>query len=181
MTSRDSAAGRRSASSGGRAAPDPAKGLLEDSGLCVCGNLRMAARLVTSFYDAALRPCGIEANQMAMLWIAFSNGALPGSELARQAGMDQSTASRNLAVLQARRLVRTVPSPDDRRQRLVVLTRAGRATLLRAYPRWKAAQRQLAEGAAPLGDVVALGRALRRMTRAMQAAEEGSPLRVPLD
>ena len=46
-------------------------------GMCVCGNLRMAARLVTAYYDAALRPCGIEANQMAMLWVAHAEDAQP--------------------------------------------------------------------------------------------------------
>jgi DNA-binding MarR family transcriptional regulator len=184
MASRDNASSRRSApgaSRGAGASVDPARGLREDAGQCFCGNLRMAARLVTSYYDAALRPCGIEANQMIMLWAVFTHGSRPGGELARESGMDQSTASRNLGVLQARGLVRTVASTEDRRQRLVVLTRAGRATLLRAYPRWRAAQRQLADGADSLGDVVAVGRMLRRLARALQASDAAGSTADPLD
>ena len=121
-------------------AADIEAALREREGECVCGNLRMAARVVTAFYDAALKPSGIEANQMVMLWVAHSGGTKPASWLAHAAGMDQSTASRNLAVLEARGLVATQASDDDRRQRLVRLTPRGRTALFRAYPLWEKAQ-----------------------------------------
>jgi DNA-binding MarR family transcriptional regulator len=139
-------------------------------GVCVCGNLRMAARLVTAYYDSALRPCGIEANQMMMLWVAHVEDAQPASQLALAAGMDQSTASRNLAVLEARGLVASVPSPADRRQRLVHLTRRGRSTLIRAFPRWQRAQADLAALTADIADVVRVGRLLRKVSRRLQNA-----------
>ena len=144
--------------------------LRAQQGVCVCGNLRMAARLVTAHFDAALRPCGIEANQMMMLWVAHAEDAQSASELAHAAGMDQSTASRNLAVLQARGLVASMPSPQDGRQRLVRLTRRGRATLVRAYPRWQQAQAELAAMTSDLGDVVGVGRLLRKVSRRLQDA-----------
>ena len=59
----------------------------------------MASRLVTAYYDEVLRPCGIEANQMTMLWVAHAADGQPAKELARATGMDQSTASRTEAVL----------------------------------------------------------------------------------
>jgi DNA-binding MarR family transcriptional regulator len=139
-------------------------------GACVCGNLRMAARLVTAYYDSALRPCGIEANQMMMLWVAHADRARPASQLAHAAGMDQSTASRNLAVLEARGLVATVPSPADRRLRLVRLTRRGKSTLVRAFPRWQQAQADLAALTSDIGDVVRVGRLLRKVSRRLQEA-----------
>ena len=64
---------------------------------------------------------------MTMLWVAHSEAAQPANQLAHAAGMDQSTASRNLAVLEARGLVASVPRPDDRRQRLIRLTRRGKS------------------------------------------------------
>ena len=139
-------------------------------GHCICGNLRMAARLVTAFYDEALKPAGIEANQMMMLWVAHAGGSMPAKALASAAGMDPSTASRNLAVLESRGLVSSSPAPDDRRQRQVVLTRRGRSTLVRAFPRWRRAQAELADLTRDMVDVVALGRELRRVARRMQAA-----------
>jgi DNA-binding MarR family transcriptional regulator len=139
------------------------------AGHCICGNLRMAARLVTAHYDAALRPCGIEANQMAMLWVIHAGGDLSSHEVAHGVGIDQSTASRNLAVLEARGLVRSTPSREDRRQRVVRLTAHGRRTLIRAYPLWQQAQRDVAALTADLADLGGVGRTLRRVTRRLQA------------
>jgi DNA-binding MarR family transcriptional regulator len=144
--------------------------LRAQQGMCVCGNLRMAARLVTAYYDAALRPCGIEANQMAMLWVAHAEDAQPASQLAHAAGMDQSTASRNLAVLEARGLVASIPSTDDRRQRLIRLTRRGKSVLLRALPRWQQAQVALASATGDIADMVSVGRLLRKVSRRLQDA-----------
>jgi DNA-binding MarR family transcriptional regulator len=144
--------------------------LRERAGTCVCGNLRMAARLMTLHFDAALRPAGIEANQMAMLWVIHAGGALSSSAVAHGVGIDQSTASRNLTVLEARSLVRMAASPDDRRQRMVSLTAEGKRALLRAYPLWEKAQAEVQAMHADLADVSAVGRTLRRVTRRMQAA-----------
>lgn len=144
--------------------------LRDEAGTCVCGNLRMAARLVTAHYDAALRPCGIEANQMVMLWVIHAGDALSSNAVAHGAGIDRSTASRNLAVLEKRGLVASVPAQDDRRQRVLTLTRDGRRTLLRAYPLWRRAQAEVVAMHADLADLAGVGRTLRRVTRRMQAA-----------
>ena len=128
----------------------------------------MAARLVTAFYDAALRPVGIEANQMIMLWVAHESDRMPASELAYAAGIDQSTASRNLAVLEGRGLVTASPAPDDRRQRLVRLTPRGRELLIRAFPHWERAQAELSAFAGDLADLRAVGRVLRKVARRLQ-------------
>jgi DNA-binding MarR family transcriptional regulator len=144
--------------------------LIDQRGKCICGNLRMASRLVTAYFDEALRPCGIEANQMTMLWVAHIGDGQPAKNLARETGMDQSTVSRNLAVLESLKLIRTIPAPDDRRQRLVTLTRLGRSTLFRALPHWERAQADLAAMAGEVADLVSVGRVLRRVARHMQAA-----------
>jgi DNA-binding MarR family transcriptional regulator len=140
-------------------------------GQCVCGNLRTLTRLVTALYDAALRPCGIEANQMHMLWVLYVEGQIPANRLARLIGMDPSTASRNVAVLEQRGFVSAVPVPEDRRQRLVGLTRSGRSVLHRALPHWQGAQQKLCELTADFTDLVATGRLLRRVARRMQDSE----------
>jgi DNA-binding MarR family transcriptional regulator len=138
------------------------------TGTCVCGNLRMAARVVTTLYDDALRPCGIEANQMQILWALQSAGTVSAGELSRIVAMDQSTTSRNVALLVRKGLVRATPGKVDRRARDIALTPAGRTTLIRAYPRWKRAQESLRDATSELGDVVATGRLARRMVRRLQ-------------
>lgn len=149
---------------------DVERALAANAGTCVCGNLRMAARLMTAHYDAALRPAGIEANQMAMLWVIHAGGALTSHAVAHGVGIDQSTASRNLAVLVGRGLVRLEASEGDRRERIVTLTADGRRTLFRAYPLWEKAQADVVKMTADLADVDAVGRCLRRVTRRMQSA-----------
>jgi DNA-binding MarR family transcriptional regulator len=146
-------------------------GLSGMAGRCICGNLRMASRLVTAYYDAALRPAGIEANQMIMLWVAHSSDRMSAREVAYAAGMDQSTASRNLAVLEDRGLVTLAASREDRRERLVSLTARGRAALVRAFPRWQKAQDELQALAADVCDLEKLGRVLRKVSRRMQNAD----------
>ena len=145
-----------------------AAGLTGMAGRCICGNLRMASRLVTAYYDAALRPAGIEANQMIMLWVAHSSDGMTAREVAYAAGMDQSTASRNLAVLEERGLVTLATSREDRRERLVSLTARGRAALRRAFPRWRKAQDEISALASELLDLEQVGRVLRKFTRRMQ-------------
>lgn len=125
---------------------------------------------MTLHYDAALRPAGVEASQMAMLWVIHAGRALSSNAVAHGVGIDASTASRNLAVLEERGLVRRVAAPDDRRQRVVSLTPEGRRTLLRAYPLWEKAQAEVQAMHADLADVGAMGQTLRRLTRRMQAA-----------
>lgn len=156
-----------------RSARRPDTGLTELAGYCICGNLRMASRLVSAYYDAALRPAGIEANQMIMLWIAHTSTRMPAREVAYVAGMDQSTASRNLAVLKERGLVTLASSSEDRRERLVSLTPRGRATLHRAFPRWQKAQAELSERMADLVDLAAAGRTLRKVSRRLQGRATG--------
>jgi len=49
---------------------------------CVCGNLRMAARAVSSVYDRHLAPSGVQASQMAVLWAVSNAQGITVKELA---------------------------------------------------------------------------------------------------
>ena len=66
---------------------------------CMCGNLRMASRAVTSVYDAHLAPSGLTSNQLAVLWPIVAIEPVPMSEIARWIVMDKTTVSRNVAVM----------------------------------------------------------------------------------
>jgi DNA-binding MarR family transcriptional regulator len=150
-------------------AADVERGLRHFAGHCICGNVRMAARLLTAHYDAHLRPAGVEANQMALLWVIHASGRLPSNEVAHRAGIDQSTASRNLAVLGSRGWVQVAEAAEDRRRRMVSLTRAGRRALTRAYPLWQQAQAEAEAATADLANLGEIGRTLRKVTRRLQA------------
>ena len=110
---------------------------------CVCGNLRMAARAVTSVYDRHLRDAGLQASQLAVLWAVVG---LPGSQvktLAEKLAMHDTALVRNLRVLEARGWV-SIGVGTDRRQRLVNITAQGRAVFARALPLWTRAQKEVA-------------------------------------
>jgi DNA-binding MarR family transcriptional regulator len=109
---------------------------------CICHRIRMAARAVTRAYDDALRPVGLRATQMALLAAIDAEGALSIAALARLAGLDRTTLSRNLAPLERDGLV-AVGAEGRRRARTLDLTAKGRSRLEEAVPLWESAQRQL--------------------------------------
>ncbi len=106
---------------------------------CFAGNARMAARSATKLYDERLRPAGLRATQLAVLWAVLALEPVTARRLAAAIVCDETTLSRNLKVLASDGLIELAPG-DDRRSRLVTLTRTGRRALERALPLWERAQ-----------------------------------------
>jgi DNA-binding MarR family transcriptional regulator len=132
---------------------------------CACYNLRRASRAVTQVYDAYLEEVGLKATQLTILAVlAYRDPPEPVTTLAEALVLEQSSLSRNLAVLERMGFVTLVPGPDDRRERIAKLTRAGRAALARGYPVWKRAQAAL-EGALTSAQLDDQMKALRRLTK----------------
>jgi DNA-binding MarR family transcriptional regulator len=111
---------------------------------CICGNLRMASRAITSVYDEFLKPSGLTSNQLAVLWPIVNMEPTPMSEIARNVVMDKTTVSRNVAGLEALGLVE-IQSGEDARHRLVSSTAKGRHAFALAMPAWEAAQAEVAK------------------------------------
>ena len=112
---------------------------------CSCFNLRRAARRVTQIYDHALAPSGLKATQFSLLAVLEGAGAEEGIVMTRLAGilgMDRTTLTRNLGVVERDGLV-TVRTGDDPRSRLVALTKAGLAAFNNAAPHWAKVQAEL--------------------------------------
>jgi DNA-binding MarR family transcriptional regulator len=106
---------------------------------CLCGNVRMAARALTTVYDEFLAPAGLTANQLAVLWCVVAREPLPMREVAEVLVMDKTTVSRNLAGLLDLGFVVCRTGPDAR-VKLVSCTAKGRKAFSEAVPRWKKAQ-----------------------------------------
>ncbi|HUP07690.1 MAG TPA: MarR family winged helix-turn-helix transcriptional regulator [Caldimonas sp.] len=133
---------------------------------CVCGNLRMAARAVSSIYDRHLKAVGLQSSQMAVLWAVAGRRSAPVNEIAGVIAMDETTLLRNLRVLERRRLV-AFHVGDDRRERIVQLTAEGRALFESALPAWKEAQGEVAK-VLDGGSVDDMNRKLVRLTRSLR-------------
>lgn len=115
---------------------------------CVCFNLRKSARVITRFYDAVLKPIGIQGTQFSLLTVLHHTGELPISEVAEKLGVDRTTLTRNLKILEDRGFIVVGPGKDGR-TKSVMLTDAGRDTLVKALPYWEQAQQKVVHGLGP--------------------------------
>jgi DNA-binding MarR family transcriptional regulator len=106
---------------------------------CYCATLRQAARAVTALYEDMLADSGLHATQYTALQVLDEAGELTTTELADAIGMDQTTATRTLALIRKSGLA-TDAIGEDRRQRRWKLTSEGRALFRKLKPRWEAAQ-----------------------------------------
>ncbi len=117
-------------------AVDPAL-CADAAALCACQSFRRASRFVTQLFDEALAASGLRSTQVIMLVsIAAAETTTPAG-LARNLGMDASTANRTLATLQKAGLI---TKTREGRRTHVSLSAAGTRALTKALPLWRAAQ-----------------------------------------
>jgi DNA-binding MarR family transcriptional regulator len=132
---------------------------------CAGWNARLAARRITSFLNRRMQDSSLSLVQFGLMAqiASASNGAL--SELAQRTGLDQSTLSRNLQVLDAAGLVEMAAGDRDARRRAVWLTEKGAQSLEAGLADWKQAHAELAKRLDPeMAKLLAL---------AAEALEEG--------
>ena len=114
---------------------------------CACANLRRAARLVTQLYSHEMGS-HIDPAQFALL---STLSHLPGTSqapLGRILGLDKTTLSRNLSVLQRKGWI--VPErSEDLREKVWYLTPAGEQIIKETKPGWQRAQARLLAAMSP--------------------------------
>ncbi len=106
---------------------------------CYCATLRQAARAVTVLYEEMLADSGLHATQYTVLQVLETAPSLTTTELAELIGIDQTTATRTLALIKKGGLAKDAIG-DDRRQRRWSLTPQGQVLMRKLRPRWEAAQ-----------------------------------------
>jgi DNA-binding MarR family transcriptional regulator len=106
---------------------------------CYCATLRQAARAVTVLYEEVLAGSGLRATQYTALQVLELAPNLTTTELAGLIGIDQTTATRTLALVKKSGLAADSVG-SDRRQRRWALTAKGKEQLRRLRPKWEAAQ-----------------------------------------
>ena len=131
---------------------------------CAGWNARLAARRITGFLNRRMQGSGLSLAQFSLMAqiAAARDDAL--SELAQRIGLDQSTLSRNLQVLEAAGLVEIAAGDKDARRRAVWLTEKGARSLEAGLADWRRAHAELAERIDP--------EAARRLAVAAEALEE---------
>jgi DNA-binding MarR family transcriptional regulator len=108
---------------------------------CVAGNLRRLNRVVTNFYDDALRPLGLKISQLNILVATARMGLAQPAKVCEKLQLDASTLSRNVERMRASGWLETVPAEDAREQPFR-LTAAGKRLLERSAPAWEQGQKQ---------------------------------------
>ena len=111
---------------------------------CTCSELRRAARAVTLLYDNAFRSSGLLSTQLGVLHVIYKSDSIRISHLAKELGMDRTTLTRNLSVLQRQRFIK-ISSGKDNRTRIVTITNKGRTTIAKAIPLWNDVQNKVKE------------------------------------
>lgn len=111
---------------------------------CACSALRRASRAVTQHYEASFRGTGLRATQFTLLATLTETGPLPLSALATMLGLERTTLTRNLGLLEKKGYVSSV-ADDDQRVRRITITKKGKAAALAALDAWKQAQSTVGE------------------------------------
>ena len=124
---------------------------------CLCLAAQRAARTLARRFDEALRPAGLTSGQFSLL-MSLNQPQPPSiGAVAGLLAMDRTTLTANLKPLERRELVTTTVDPDDRRGRLVSLTKAGRTVLRAALPIWRRVHGQIDRQMSPAGTKVLRG------------------------
>jgi DNA-binding MarR family transcriptional regulator len=128
---------------------------------CIAVRLRRLNRVVTNFYDDALRPLGLKVSQLNLLIVAAKLGLARPAQVCEILQLDASTLSRNVKPLEAHGWLEVVPEEDARAQPFR-LTAQGERLIEKAVPAWEKAQRQATE---LLGDegIALLDKAARKL------------------
>jgi DNA-binding MarR family transcriptional regulator len=111
---------------------------------CLCGGLRQASRAVSRLYDEESRKVGLRTTQYSLLRVIARSGQVRQGDLSGLTSLDETTLTRNLRPLLDARWI-AVRSGDDRREKLVMITKAGIAKLAEARPAWERAQARMQE------------------------------------
>jgi DNA-binding MarR family transcriptional regulator len=110
---------------------------------CAGINVRLAARRISWFLEERMRRTGMNIAQFGLMThVAAAPDDTIGA-LAERCGLDQSTLSRNLRLLEREGLVEIVTAEKDLRRRAVWLTEQGASRLEAAMPVWRSAHTAL--------------------------------------
>ena len=137
---------------------------------CYCATLRQAARAATAFYEEALADSGVRVTQFTVLQVLKTASDLQTTEVGELIGIDQTTATRTLALMKKNRLVMD-STGTDRRERRWRLTALGEATFRRVQPKWELAQAMVERRLGRVG-AIALKKSAFRAASGLSAVSE---------
>lgn len=112
------------------------------AGICTCGELRKAARAITLLYDNAFKSSGLLSTQFNVLQAIYNIDSIRISDLANKLGMDRTTLTRNLSVLERQGFIK-ISQGKDHRARIVTITQKGRNSVTKTISLWNEVQHKV--------------------------------------
>ncbi len=109
---------------------------------CACATVRRASRAVTALYESELRAAGVKPTQYTLLRALDNLPHATQAQLGEELAVDHTTLVRTVDLLAANGWVRRRAS-EDRRERRLELTAAGRRKLREGRLYWENAQNKL--------------------------------------
>lgn len=100
--------------------------------------------MITKHYDEALQPLELKPTQFTILAVLSSVDAITVTDLADAMILDRTTLTRNLRPLEKKGMIKT-GAGEDRRTRMISLSKKGLNKLKKAIPLWKQAQKEVTE------------------------------------
>jgi len=113
-------------------------GSFEACQTCACSALRRASRAVTQHYEKHFRGSGLRATQFTILATLAQTGPLSISDLSDQLGLDRTTLSRNLRLIEDKGWI-AARGQGDQSSRKMALTPKGMRKASVALAFWKRA------------------------------------------
>lgn len=138
---------------------------------CACATIRRAARLVTQLYSEEMSG-RLEPTQFSLLAALSQERGASQARLGRALGLDKTTMSRSLRLMERHGWIERGQS-DDQRERGFQLTPLGKKLFREAKPRWAKAQARLGDGLKP-GELEDLLRAVNRIAEAALAMQQAT-------
>jgi DNA-binding MarR family transcriptional regulator len=149
--------------------PNSPKDIAGLPGACFCGNLRRATRTVTRVYEEEFRSVGFTGStQYALLRALLRAEAVRQRDLGGILGADETTVTRTLKPLVEKGWVRLKPG-EDRREKMISLTKSGHHQIEVALPAWERAQARI-KRVLPAGLWEAMMESLPTLSRATEGA-----------
>jgi len=106
---------------------------------CHCILLRKATRKVSSYYDEALAPLGVNIGQFSLLRNIRRMEPVSLTDLAHKVELDRSTVGRNAKVLERMELI-AIGHGEDQREAMLTIAPKGREILEKGAPLWDSVQ-----------------------------------------
>lgn len=109
---------------------------------CYCINFRRAANTLTKLYDKALSPFNITSSQFSLLNDIYALKTCNMTELAKYAGLDRTTITRNLKVLLYKGFIEDCLGGDSRTHH-IKLTYSGKSVMKEGFVEWEKMQKNI--------------------------------------